>query len=168
MKMHCQQFTFKSITLAHQILQVKPVFSPGSISLRYCEFVSNKHSNFPSVSGPSVAVGPRNNVPAGPPLIGPAWAQWVSGKKWTTCPNTMARGPMQLHLCIGLRPALVSLHYPPQMSAFSSHMRRNAYCRDLKWIFVAMFLLRNKGQFYKYPHRSFATCLCSRVLHRAS
>jgi len=24
-----------------------------------------------SVSGPSVAVGPRNNVPAGPPLIAP-------------------------------------------------------------------------------------------------
>jgi len=35
----------------------------------------------------------------------------------------------QRQRCIGLRPALVSLHYPPQMSAFSSHIRRNAYCR---------------------------------------
>jgi len=40
-------------------------------------FVSNKHSNFPSVSGPFVAVGPRNYVPtAGPPLIG-------SGCSWS-------------------------------------------------------------------------------------
>jgi len=31
--------------------------------------------------------------------------------------------------------------------AFSSGMRQNAYCRNLKWIFVAMVSLRNNGQF---------------------
>jgi len=72
-KMYCQKFTFKFIALAYQILQAKPVLSPGLISLHYSEFVGNKHSNVPAVSGPSVAVGPRNNIPAGPPLIGPAW-----------------------------------------------------------------------------------------------
>ena len=66
-KMHSQQFTLKYITLAYQIFQAKPVLSPGSISLHYSEFVSNKRSNVSSVSGPSVAVGTRNNVPAGPP-----------------------------------------------------------------------------------------------------
>jgi len=43
----------------------KPVLSPGLISLHYSEFASNKHSNDSSVLGPSVTVGPRNNVLAG-------------------------------------------------------------------------------------------------------
>jgi len=42
-------------------------FITGSISLHYFEFVSNKYSNVSSVSGPSIAVRPQNNVPAGPP-----------------------------------------------------------------------------------------------------
>ena len=46
-KMHCQQFTLK-ITLACQ----NPLGQTSFI-------------------GPSIAAGPRNNVPAGPPLIGP-------------------------------------------------------------------------------------------------
>jgi len=66
-KMHCQQFTLKYITLAYRILQAKPALPPGLISLYYSEFVSNKHSNFLSVSGPSIAVEPRNDVPAAPP-----------------------------------------------------------------------------------------------------
>jgi len=40
--------------------------SLSSISLHYSEFVSDKNSNVPSVSGLSVAVGRRNNVHAGP------------------------------------------------------------------------------------------------------
>jgi len=66
-KMHCQQFTIKYITRAYQILQTKPVLLPGLISPHYSEFVSNIHSNISSVSGPSVAVGPWNNVAGGPP-----------------------------------------------------------------------------------------------------
>jgi len=64
--MHCQQFTLKCITLAYQIVHAKPVLLPGLISLHYSEFVSNKHSIVPSVSGLSVAAGPQNNVPVGP------------------------------------------------------------------------------------------------------
>jgi len=63
------------ITLAYQILWAKTVLSPGLILLHYSEFVSNKQSNVPLASCPSVAVGPRNNVPARPPLIGPNYAQ---------------------------------------------------------------------------------------------
>ena len=70
-KMHCQQFTLKYITLPYQILWAKPILSPGLISLHYSEFVSNKQSNVSPVSGPFVAVGPRTNVPAGPPFISP-------------------------------------------------------------------------------------------------
>jgi len=71
-KMHCQQFTLKYITMDYQILSAKPVLSQGLISLHYSEFVANKHSNIFSVSGPSVAAGPRNSVPAGPPLHRPS------------------------------------------------------------------------------------------------
>jgi len=42
---------------------------------------------------------------------------------------------------------VVSLHYLSQMSSFNSHMRQNAYSRNLKWTFVATSLQRNKGQF---------------------
>ena len=49
----------------------------------------------------------------------------------------------------------------PARDVFNSHMRLNAYCRNLKRTFVAMLLLRNEGQFQNYPHPSFATCLCS-------
>jgi len=46
-----------------------------------------------------------------------------------------------------LSAVIVSLHYLPQMSSFNSHMRQNAYSRNLKWTFVAMLLQWNKGQF---------------------
>jgi len=68
--MHCQQFTLKYIKIAYKIVQSTPVLSPGSMSLHYSEFVSNKHSIVPSVSGPSVADGLRNNVHVGPPSYG--------------------------------------------------------------------------------------------------
>jgi len=35
---------------------------------------------------------------------------------------------------------------PTKVSVFSSYMRQNAYCGNLKCTFVAMSLLRNKGQ----------------------
>ena len=43
----------KYTTLACQTLQAKPVLSLGLIFLHYSEFVSNKHSNVPSVSASS-------------------------------------------------------------------------------------------------------------------
>jgi len=58
-KMHCQQFTLK-ITLACQ----NPLGQTSFI-------------------GPSIAAGPRNNVPAGPPLIGPGcWRALVMDGRW--------------------------------------------------------------------------------------
>jgi len=85
-KMHCQHFILKYITLDCSIVQAKPVLSPGLISLHYSEFVSNKHSTIPSVSGLSVAIEPRNNVPAGPPLIGPGLNRIQPHKKcWGCC-----------------------------------------------------------------------------------
>jgi len=35
----------------------------------------------------------------------------------------------------------------PATDVFNSHMRLNAYYRNLKWTFVAMLLLHNEGQF---------------------
>jgi len=50
-----------------------------------CDIISSllvtKHSNVPSVSGPSVAVGPWNNVPAGPPSHRP-WEQHAFCAHW--------------------------------------------------------------------------------------
>jgi len=66
--------------------------------------------------------------------------------------------------CIKVRDLLqsaviASLHYLPQMSSTVT-CGLNAYFRNLKWNFVAMLLLRNEGQFWNYPHPSFATCPC--------
>jgi len=83
-KMHCQQITLNYITLAYEILQAKPVLSPGLISKRYFEFVRNKHSNIPSVWGPGTM------YLLDPPLIGPVCQSVFHTPFYEECPATFA------------------------------------------------------------------------------
>ena len=70
-KMHCQAI---HIEIHHTSLpnpSGQTSLSQGLISLHNSEFASNRHPNVPLVSGPSVAAGSRNSVPAGLPSHGP-------------------------------------------------------------------------------------------------
>ena len=46
----------------------------------------------------------------------------------------------------------------PAAYVFNNYTRLHAYQRNLKWTFVAMLVLPSEGQFWNYPHPSFATC----------
>jgi len=63
--------TYLRSSIQHERLNILAVLSPESKISRGYINPSLLVTNVPSVSGPCIAVGPRNNVPARLPLIGP-------------------------------------------------------------------------------------------------